>query len=75
MVPQQMMACLLAEIRTNREEMKVDRGERKAEMKAMQQRMDANFKEMTASLEAKLDSSRGLDGGNEILSREEGGQQ
>jgi predicted nuclease with TOPRIM domain len=54
----QMMACLLAEIRTNQAEMKANREERNTEMKAMQEKTDANLKETTERLEAKIGTSQ-----------------
>jgi thermostable 8-oxoguanine DNA glycosylase len=47
---EQMMACLLAEIRINQEEMR-------EEMKTNKARMDANQAEMLARMEAKMDTN------------------
>jgi hypothetical protein len=55
---EQMMAFLLAEIRTHQAEMKANSEERNAEMKAMQEKTDANLKEMTERLEAKIGTSQ-----------------
>jgi hypothetical protein len=57
---EQMMAHLLAEIRTNREAMREEIKINQGELKAMQQKMDANQKEMKENIkinQAKADAN------------------